>query len=394
MEHIFPWEDIAYSTSKEILWRGYTKAAAFQGQTYCVTTRTIKGVCHVNECGCCDPKKTGKPLPVLVKSIVGRTVSPTISAEKIEELAKSREKAFHVRALFETRDPIFRFVMKNYFSHAIARALMKSNDEFNDAFVGVLAHARISAGANTAKDWTFGRNIHDFSLSEHISEPDLRQMIGPANEVLREGRILALRMDTHLTQLRKDVDYAIYTILIPSSLISFKRMRSDIERFYERRGMGRDVIVKMKKASGKGVFVTVERTLDGSDIRKVSYEFLPEQRGTLLRLVVSAGYNPLALLEAITKRPAWTFKAAPVYCDGYVQLPEDLNETDVFAALAGEEQKCSVTGGLLEIDIFTGKKMASGVSLAAEEGLDLNFPVDLEVFSTKEMQAIEVAAVA
>ena len=390
MEYTFPWEDIGFSTSKEILWRGYVKAKAFQGQTYCVTTRTIKGVCHVNECGCCDPKRTGKPLPVLVKNIVGRSVAPTISAEKIAELARSREKAYHVRALFETRDPIFRFVMKGYFGHAIPRALMTTSERFNDAFVGSIGHARIAAGANTMKDWTFGRNIYDMSLCEHISETDLRAMIGPANKVLREGTILDLRMDPHLTVLRNDIDYAIYTILIPSSMISFQRMRSDIERFYERRAMGRVTTVKVKKAAGKGVFVTMEKLVGDKEIRMISYGFLPEQRGTLLRLVVSAGFNIFSLLEGITGRRSWTFKAAPIYCDGYVQLPEEMNETDVFAALAGEEQRCSVTGGPLEVDIFTGRKMASGVSLAADEGLELNFPVDVGIFQTEEMQAIDV----
>ena len=44
-EYIFPWEDIAYATSKEILWRGYLKCLAYQGTAYCLTTRTVKGVC-------------------------------------------------------------------------------------------------------------------------------------------------------------------------------------------------------------------------------------------------------------------------------------------------------------------------------------------------------------
>lgn len=388
LDYVFPWEDIAYSTSKEVLWRGYVKATAFQGQTYCLSTRTVKGICHINECGCCDPDKDGKPTPDLTKNIVGRKIAPTIPTEKIAEVARSREKSYHLRVLFETTDPIYRFVLKGYFQYAIARALMRTNERFNDAYVGPLGHARIAAGANTAQDWTFGRNIYDFSLFEHIPESELREMIEPANEELREGRILDLRMETHLTVLRNDVDYAIYSILVPSSLVSFGRIRGDINRFYERQDLGKDVTVKVKQTKGKGVFQTVERKLDGTDIRKVEYTFLPEQRGTLLRLVVSAGYNVFALLEAITGRRAYTFKAAPVYCEGYVQLPEETNETDVFAALAGEEAKCKETGSPLERDLFSGKAMESGLSLAAEEGLATNYPVNLEVFFTRQLRAV------
>jgi hypothetical protein len=126
-EYIFPWEDIGYSTSKEIIWRGYMKAVAFQGITYCLTTRSIKGVCHVNECGACDPDKDGKPNTALIKQIVGRKVAPTIETEKIAASARSREKAYHLRVLFETNDPIYRFVLKGYFSYAIPRALMQKD---------------------------------------------------------------------------------------------------------------------------------------------------------------------------------------------------------------------------------------------------------------------------
>jgi len=391
-DYIFPWEDFSYSTSKEILWRGYMKAVAFQGLSYCLTTRTVKGVCKVNECGACDPRKEGRPNPQLIKAIVGRKVTDTIPTEAIRDAAKSREKSFHLRVLMETRDPIYRFVNKGYFMNAIPRALMHVSDSFTDSFIGAIGHARIAAGANLARDWTFGRNIYDFSLRDAVPESELRRLIEPANKILTEGRILDLRMDTHLTVLRNDVDYAIYSMLIPNSLISYQRIRSDVERYFERKDLGRESTIKVKKTQGKGVFVTVQRTLDGKDVRQVDYEFLPDHRGTLLRFVVSGNYNPMAMLEAITGRKSFTWKSVPIYCDGYVQLPEETNEIDVFAALAGDNQKCSVTGEPLEIDLFLGKKMKSGISLAAEGGLELNFPLDTSVFYTKELQAATLEA--
>lgn len=388
--YIFPWEDISYSTSKEILYRAYMKHVAFQGLSYCLTTRTVKGVCKVNECGACDPRKEGKPRPELIKNIVGRRVKDTISTEAIMMAARSREKSYHLRVLFETRDPIYRYVAKGYFMNAIPRALMKVSDEFNDAFVGPLGHARIAAGANLARDWTFGRNIYDFSLCEYMKESDLRKIIEPANALIGEGRILDIRMDDHLTVLRNDVDYAVYTALIPNGEVSYARIRSDVERYFERLAMGKESSIKIKKTQGKGVFVTVHRTLDGKDVRQVDYEFLPDHRGTLLRFVISANYNPMSMLEAITGRKAFTWKAVPIFCDGYVQLDKDTGEFDVFAALAGTAQKCSVTGGPLEMDLFTGQKMATGISLAADGGLDANYPIDLTSFYTKELQPIVV----
>lgn len=389
-EYIFPWEDISYSTSKEIVWRGYMKAVAFQGVTYCLTTRTVKGVCHANECGACDPDKDGKPNGKIMRDIVGRKVAPTMQVEKIAAMARSREKSYHLRVLFESTDPVFRFILKGYFQNAIPRAMMLASPKFDDAYVGAIGHARISAGANTAKDWTFGRNIYDFSLSEHMSESELKALIPEANKHLREGRILDIRMDSHLTVLRNDVDYAVYTMLVPNSGVSYQRLRSDIERYFERQVLGKEANIKIKKAQGKGIFVTVQQKLDGQDVRTITYEWMPEHRGTLVRMVISANYNPMAMLEAITARKAFTWKEFPIYCDGYVQLAQETGEVDVFAALSGDVQTCSVTGGPLEMDLFTGAKMASGISLAAEGGLEANFPIDPAIFFTKELSAVTV----
>jgi len=389
-EYVFPWDDIKYSTSKETVWRGYFKAVAFMGSTYCLTTRTIKGVCKWMECGACSPNQNKKPLGTIMKNIVGRTVTETITTEKIAQMAQSREKSYHLRVLFESTDPIYRFVMKGYFSHAIPRALMLVSEKFNDAYVGSIGHARIAAGANLMRDWTYGKNIYDFSLSSHMSESEVREIIPAANKILKEGNIIDIRMDAHLTMLRNDIDFAVYSMFVPASGFSYKRIRGDIERYFERRFLGKSSSIKVKKAKGKGMFVTVDQNLDGKDIHQVTYEWMPQYRGTLLRFVISANYNPMGMLEAITKRKAFTWKGYPAFCDGYVQMAEDTGETDVFAALSGESEKCSITGKPLEMDLFTGSRLASGISLQADTGLDVNFPVDMERFFTKQLTAIDV----
>lgn len=388
-EHIFPWEDIGYSTSKEVIWRGYVKAVAFQGVTYCLTTRTIKGVCHVNECGACDPDKDGKPNTALIKKIVGRKVDDPIPVKDIELMARSREKAYHLRVLMETDDPIYRFVLKGYFSYAIPRALMKVSPKFNDLYIGEIGHARIAAGANLSKDWTFGRNIYDFSLCDSMKESDLKALIEPANKLLAEARILDIRMERHLTVLRNDIDFAVYSMFVPNNhKLSHHRITHDIEKYMEKQQLGREMSIRVKKTKGKGVFVTVDQKLSGKDIRIITYDWV--NRGTLVRFVVSANYNPMSMLESITGRKAFSFKEFPIFCEGYVQLAQDYGETDVFAALSGGVQTCSVTGGPLEIDLFSGKKMTSGISLIADGGLDANFPVDMDRFYTRQLQAIEV----
>ena len=384
-DYIFPWEDIAYSTSKEVLWRGYAKAVAFQGQTYCLSTRTIKGVCHVNECGACDPLGTGKPNPDLIKNIVGRRVAPTIKTEDIAQSARSREKSFHLRVLFETTDPIYRFVIKNYWMFAIPRALSRVSLKFHDAYVGPLGHARIAAGANTQRDWTFGHNIYDFSLCEHMSETELKELIEPANAELGEGKILGLRMDSHLTVLRNGIDHAIYTMFVPNSATPYKKIRDGADRYFERRDLGRGTTIKVKKTQGKGVFKTVDLELAEDAVRALSYEFKPQARGTMVRMIVSANYNPLALLEAVTGRKAHTWKAHPIKCEGYIQLGEETGEADVFAALAGETSSCQECGGPLERELFSGETMSDTCMGCSIE----HITTQPDVFFTKELEAID-----
>jgi len=346
--------------------------------------------CHVNECGACDPDKDGKPNTELIKKIVGRRVAPTIPADKIAEMAQSREKSYHLRVLFRTTDPIYRFVLKGYFQYAIPRAMMLASKQFDDAYIGAIGHARIAAGANMARDWTFGHNIYDFSLSGHIPESELKKIAIEANKFIKEGEIVDIRMDSHLTVLRNDVDFAVYSMFIPNSGVSFKRLRDDIEKYFERKFVGKESKIKVKKTQGKGIFVTVEQTLDGQDIRTINYQWEPELRGTVVRMVISANYNPMAMLEAITNRKQHTWKEYAIYCDGYVQTGNeaDMVETDVFASLFGEKQVCDETGLPLERDLFTGKKMLTGLSLSSENGIEKNYPLDLGLFFTRQLKAI------
>lgn len=392
-DYVFPWEDVWGGMPKATLYLAYQRSMSFKANRYCLSTRLIRGKCEWKQCRMCDVKGTGKPDKAIIEAIVNRKVASVIPVKQISEEAKSREKSFHVRVLFRSTDPIYRFVMKGYFMNAIARAFMKASPKFNNAFVGPLGHARIAAGANNARDWTFGMNIYDFSLNELMSESELRGVIPEVNKILKEGEVLDVRMDSHLTILRKDVDFAIYSVLIPNSGMSFGRIRSDVERFFERKYEGKESKIKVKKAQGKGVFVTVEKILSGEDIRQVIYQWMPEERGTLVRMVISAGYNPMSMLETITGRKAFSWKEFPVFCDGYVQLDEDTGDVDVFSSLFGQQQRCKVTGGVLERDLFYGQKLLTGVSLAAETGLELNYPVNFEVFRTRKLMASQTGGI-
>lgn len=384
-EYVFPWEDIHYSTSKEVMYRGYLKAVTFNGVPYCITTPTIKGECHVNECGACDPGKTGKPDQKIIKAIVGRKVAPPMSVKEIERIARSREKAYHLRVLAKVDEPIYRYVEKNYFLHVIPRALMRISDKFTDAFVGSIGHARIGSGANGMRDWVFGHNIYDFSLCEIMSEQELKDLIPLANKEFKEGTILDIRMDTHLTSLRNDVDFAVYTMLIPASEYSYKDLRDDVGKYFERKGMGRKNTIKVKKAFGKDIFKTVEVELSQQEIRQVDLDFRPDLRGCIVRMVVSQRYNVLAMLETITGRKSFRWKGIPVYCDGYISLSENTGEVDVFEALSGDVSYCTSCGGPLERDLFSGQRH-SDVCLSCS--LD-SYPLDTGVFFTKLLTSVD-----
>lgn len=384
-EYIFPWEDIAYSTSKEALWRGYAKAVAFQGIAYCLTTRSVKGICHVNECGACDPDKTGSPDPILIKNIVGRKTAQVITAEKIAQVARGSEKTQHIRLLLSINDPIYRFVAKGYFNFAVPRALMQVSDEFYQAFSHPLGHARSQAGANMMKDWTFGHNIYDFAMMDVVSQKELDRAVPLANEVLREGKILAVRADSHIENLKTSADFAIYSMLVPNSAVSFQRISHDVARHFEREELGKQKTIKIKKAYGKGMYKTVEVDLSDVAVRLVEYQFAPEHRGTILRFVISTKYNPFSMLETLTERRAGIWKQFPIFCDGYVAVSKDTGERDVFAALSGEQDWCNSCGGALESDLFTGNRLEKGVCLSCS--LD-QFPVREEVFFSQEMQAV------
>lgn len=385
IDYIFPWEDIGYSTSKGTLWKGYLKAKAYVGIKYCLTTNAVRGECNWQECGCCDTLKVGKPVFEIIQLIVNRKVAPAIPSEKMAALARSREKKIHLRVLFDVKDPIYRYVAKSYFEQAIPRALMLVSDELNDAYVGSLGNARSACGAKDMIDWTFGKNIYDFSLSNLVSEATLRDAVEKANEVLREGSIAQLRTDSHLTVLRNEVDYAIYSILIPSSAMGYGRIRDDVKNFFERKELGKTDKIKVKVAKGKGAFRTEEQFLGSGDVRMVTCRFEPALRGTMLRAIVSARYNPMSLLESITGRRSHTWKEYPIYCDGYVQLPEDTGEEDVFSMLSGGQSRCRECNGLLETDIFTGEPLKSGVCLACD--MD-QLSIDPEVFFVEEMEAV------
>lgn len=389
--YVFPWEDIRYSSNKQALWDAYLKHKEFIGIKYCLTTPTKRGECHVTTCGTCDPLKEGKPVFSIIQSIVNREVAPVIPMEAVSAAARSREKAYQVRVLFEVGDPIYRFVLKGYFGYVIARALMLSSPKFNSAFIGTLGHVRISPGANQMNDWTYGQNIYDLSLCEHIPESELKEMIAPANLHLREGKILDLRMDSSYMVLRKDVDFAIYSMFVPSaSRMSFARIRGDLGRYFERRGMGRENRIKVKVAHGKGMFRVEERALVGEDIRQVEYQWMPEFRGTLVRFVVTATYNPLAMLETLTGRKGFQWKPFPIFCDGYVKMAEKTGETDVFAALLGDVTDCTECGGPLELDLFSGTRHPSGVCISCDLS---QYPVNMDQFFTKELQAVNVGQV-
>lgn len=388
IEYIFPWEDIAYSTSKDVMWRGYLKAVSYQGVPYCLTTPTVKGECHVNECGACDPKKTGAPDQQIIKLIVGRKVSPAMSVKEIEKLARSREKAYHLRVLVTVDDPMYRFVEKSYFTHTVPRAFMRVSDRFTDAFVGAIGHARIGAGVNLQRDWVYGKNIYDFSLCEMIPESELRDLVPLADKEFREGTILDVRMETTMVSLRNDVDFAIYTIFIPSADYSYRDLRDDVANYFARKNLGRKTDIRVKKAFGKDIFRTVEIELSKMDIRQVEVTFNAELRGSVVRMVLAAKYNVLAMLEAITGRRAFRWKAFPVYCDGYVQLAEDTGEVDVFQALAGAHSYCKECAGPLESDLFSGQQHDSGVCMSCS--LE-NYPVNTDIFFTKLLQSAEMA---
>jgi len=385
INYVFPWEDIAYSTSKEALFRGYLKAMAFQGLAYCLTTRSVKGVCHVNECGACDPLKTGKPDPKLIKSIVGRKVAPTIPVAEMEKLARAREKFFHIRMLVRLDDPTWRYVQKGYFNYAIPRAFMRTNEVFNDAFVQPLGHARIACGTNMQKDWTYGYNIYDFSVCEHIPESELKAMLPEVNAELEpETTVLDVQIDNHRPMLRNDIDNAVYSVFVPAEgSLNFRTLRSDITKYFEKRALGKDVTIRVKRPSeGKGVFIIEHLELDEADVRAVTFQWMPEHRGTLVRMVCSSLYNPLSMLEAITGRRMAVWKRHPIWCDGYIQMPQDTKEVDVFAALAGNASFCTVCGGPLDVDLFKGEKMESGKCCAC--ALEENYPVPIELFNVQE----------
>jgi hypothetical protein len=83
------------------------------------------------------------------------------------------------------------------------------------------------------------------------------------------------------------------------------------------------------------------------------------------------------------------WKEFPIFCDGYVQVPKVEGEVDLFATLLNENPLCKATGRQIEIDLFTGKVLPSGYSLSSEDGIDKNYPIDIDVFFTKKLKSLE-----
>jgi len=211
--------------------------------------------------------------------------------------------------------------------------------------------------------------------------------VGEANQRLGEqGQILGIRMDSHLTILRQECDYAIYSVFVPNDRLSFHKIRSGMEKFHEKRMVGKDVTIRLRETAGmKGVFRMVEKKLSGEDVLKTEYRWMPEHRGTLVRCVVSANYNPIAMLEGLTSRKAAYWRSVPIYCDGYIQIDDNKSETDVFAALSGDSSHCQQCGGTLERAVFSGEKNTTGVCVMCD--LD-QYEVDMDKFKEQTMWAV------
>jgi len=387
LDYIFPWEGIDYSTSKKLLWEAYQDHTNFVGREYCIATRQTASACHGRACGACSDHKTGEMKPQLIQQITVRKPAEIITADKIAATAVNAGKVYQMRVLIEVPDPIHRFVLKPYWGAAVPRAFMRVAKPFQDAFSHVLTHARTAAGAAGARDWTFGRNIYDFALSDHLSEAYLRDLLPVVNRELTQGQVLDVRVQSEMNFLRNDIDYVVYSMLLPAAEMSYGHIRSDVARYGERMATGKISRVKVKKAIGKDVFETIEKDLSATDVRVVSYEWLHDERATLLRFVVTPSYNPYALLEAITARAAASWRRVAAHVDAYVQVPENTGEHDIFSILAGTEAQCQKCGGSLERDVFTGAPLTSGVCLVCDVS---QFPVDPRIFYTREMQAVEV----
>lgn len=353
--YIFPWDDIKYSSSKSTLWYGYLNARHKEPLAYCLTTPTQKGTCHSGSlCSTCAVGEGGKPVKEIIQAIVNRKVAPAINADELAQIAQSRAKQFTLRVKLWVVDPMLRYADWQYFYYYIPRALMQVSDTFLDCFSGPSGHARISAGAHDTRDWTFGVNFYDFAMSKLMREQELRDLIPAANKLLEGCLIEDLRLDSELRNLRNTINQCIYTIYVPATVLSFANLRKTVAAYFERAMVGKKTKIKIKVVAGKDVFRTEQVNLKEGQVRQAEVKFVPELRGSILRMVVGSSNNVYAILEAITGIRSFRWKAALIYVDDYVSVPEVTGDVDIFNVLKGRNTICPSCGGPLEQSIMTG----------------------------------------
>jgi hypothetical protein len=389
-EQLLPSDIVATAMRRDYLWNQWLKIREYQGVAYCLKTSiNLQPKCH--ECGACDPidKETGPTVGKAKAKMLTRKLedsSMLIGKEAARKDMTAREK---VRFKIEIYDPQFRYAPKNIIARAITRALCLSlekkdkNHPMIKAFLKVEGHSMKWAEGQGSLPWVCGEILIDHQFNRKWNPNDLKEAIPYMNEMLSQQcvRITDYRIGEKFPEFSK-ATFGLYTCTIPTLSLH------DAQEGIGKLGLKDTYEHKKQVASGKGAYRTVAEIKTRSDVLPVVMAEMTDT-GTKITYLASLETNPItSLAQAVGKRIS-QIKPYPIWCHGYYKYDRD-NDTesaqaddgDIFAALAGRELFCEVTGDAIETDIFTGELYIS------KTGENLCLTADLANLKEKSQQGI------
>jgi hypothetical protein len=351
---VFPWDGVATPMRRDYLWNQWLKIREFIGIAYCLKTSVnLNPKCH--DCGACEDHSDRK-------FMLTRTLEDSTALIGKESARRDMTVRKRVRYQIEITDPLVRTAPKAVLGRYITRALMLEAEKLNYdheiiySFLHVDGTSLKWAEGQGTTPWTMGKVLIDHVFNKNWDSKILRDLLPKINSHLWGFSITDFVASDRLVPFSEQA-YGLYTVTVPD--LSYHRAMEGIGKL----GMTENLILKKKVAAGKGAFRSVEISKTRSTIIPVAMAQMTEE-GTKVTILCSLSQQPLqGFVQALTGVRASTIRPYPILCLGYYKYDrkrqdEDSNkveEGDIFAALAGDELYCELTGEPIETDLFTGE---------------------------------------
>jgi radical SAM superfamily enzyme YgiQ (UPF0313 family) len=358
LSHIFPWDMFNYFTDKVKTYEAYLDRKQFLWTSYCLrTVANDSPMCDA--CNACFTKEHRKN--ILTHGIQKSNDILQLD-EDIFDMSQVEERMSHfarnIKGVCQARwkivisDPFLKYVGKNYFGRALARAFMLADEGNTQLFLRMSDQNRSHLGS-VYRDWVIGEGIYTMQLSEVVSSERLQAMLPAINSYLQPAgwKVEGVKASINF-QSAKRVGGVIYEVKVPINLsarLSLLGINKAVDTYYN----SKNLKIKKKVATGKGVFKVEEQDFDKADVFGIAIKFEGRQ-GFSLRIFAKNNLPVFSMLETIFK---WRFqqsKSVEIDVLGYYDVPQATKRVSLLDIVSGtvNENPCSECGNNIEKDSF------------------------------------------